>query len=179
MSLDCNFSVRLLVIAVEPLRYLTNTWLSFLDAGKTGEKQFPLHSLLDASSSPVIAVLQHISHLLSSKHGEGRLLFMWRPYSECFPSWCEHYPDQVGKTRHVLVSVSAWVYKRHYRYWHEFPWLLTVLADRQADREFVEWVAWKWDSSSACCLRPGLARDLKKSGFTSEDFRGDTPFGSH
>ena len=37
MSTDCNFAIRLLLVALEPLRFLTHVWLSHLDAAKTGK----------------------------------------------------------------------------------------------------------------------------------------------
>lgn len=172
MSPDCRFAIRLLLVAVEPLRYLTNVWLSHLDSVKDG-RGYPLHTLLDPCKSPVIAALQWISHLLLSTHGGGRLLFLWRPCCDSFKSWCEHYPEQVGQIRHVLMSVSGWIYRRHFVYWHQFPWMLSVLSNPEAPSDFVESVMQQWDNANACCLRPGLARDLKKLGFTSAAFRSD------
>ena len=156
MSTDCNFAIRLLLVALEPLRFLTHVWLSHLDAAKTG-KRYPLYCLLDDRSSPVIAVLQRISHMLLSDEGEGRLLFVWRPLCPSFQQWCQLYPEQVGSVQHVFMS---------------------VLCDPNADPAFVDFVSDLWDSSNVCCLRPGLARDLKRAGFTSASFRRDAIFAS-
>ena len=165
---DCQLAVRLMLVAGETLRYLTSKWLQCLESTKK-DSRCPLHVLFDPVNSPPAVALQRVAALLSDDTGGGRLRFLWQPVCDSFGSWCYLYFDQVRHVRHVLMSLSAWIYRRHIVYWDEFPWPLVVISDPDASSDLRENILRRWDSCSACCVRPGLARDLKNLGVTSRD----------
>ena len=169
-----QFAIRLLLVSLEPLRVLTNSWLNNLTSLKKGGR-FPLHNLLDPRDSPVTFVLQKISGLLMDQDGGGRLRFLWGLSNNSYQSWCAIRPEEVRLTRQVLLALSALIHRRHVLYWLEFPWSLSVLGDPDAEKEFRAETLKRWDLANACCVRPGLARDLKKLGISSQHLQDD-PF---
>ena len=127
-----QFAVRLLLVALEPLRFLTDSWLKNLNSLKAGDRA-PLHVLLDPSASPVVAALQRVAGMLMDSQGRGRLVFLWGTAFESFQSWCAIRPEQLRMTRQVLLSLSALVHRRHIVYWEQFPWPLSIVSDPVAD----------------------------------------------
>lgn len=119
---ESQFAMRLLMVALESLRYLTDVWLGNLKALKNSRRQ-PLFVLFDPQHSPVTAALQNISSLLMSSSGKGRLAFLWATSFDSYESWCSIRPDELRFARRVLMSVSAYVHRRHVCYWDQFPWL--------------------------------------------------------
>lgn len=159
-----------MLVVSEALRYLTGKWLQNLESTKKN-RRCPLHQLFDPESSPPAAALRRVAKLLLDDTGGGRLRFIWQAVCQSYNSWCSLYFDQVQHVRHVLMSLSAWIYRRHVVYWDEFPWALVVIADPDANPNVRDAILKRWDSCSVCCVRPGLARDLKLLGVTSRDLQ--------
>ena len=169
---ESQFAVRTFIIVGEALQILTKHWLHNLNRAKRAER-LPLYTLFNPRTSVVQAVLQWISHMLFDSEGRGRLQFVWRSDRTCFADWCHDFPASLRQLRHVLMSLSAWIYKRHVKYWMQFPWPLVVISDAEADPEFFESVLTRWDSCHTCCVRPGIARCLKERGITSQELLED------
>ena len=163
-----QFAVRLLLVALEPLRFLTDSWLANLNRLKAGDRA-PLHVLLDPRSSPVVASLQKVSGMLQDGSGQGRLIFLWGSSFDSFDSWCKIRPDQVRAVRQVLMTLAALIHRRHVVYWDQFPWPLAVVSDPSAGADLKAEILQKWDAVHACCVRPGLARNLKQMNITGKD----------
>lgn len=65
-----QFAIRLLLVALEPLRFLTDSWLGNLKSLKRGGRA-PLHSLFDPARSHVTAALKKVASLLVDPKGSG------------------------------------------------------------------------------------------------------------
>lgn len=169
---DAHFAMRVLFIVAENLQLLTYHWLENLGRAKKGQR-LPLHAMFDPRTSTVHAVLQRICHMLLDSEGRGRLRFIWASECKTFCEWCDAYPQRLRELRHVLMSLSALIYKRHVKYWLQFPWPLVVLSDPDAHEDFVAETMKRWDAARLCCVRPGLARELKRMGITSQQLLQD------
>ena len=168
-SVDCQFAIRLMLVASEPLRILTFKWLSNLEFSKA-DTRCPLHTLFDPNENSVNVCLETIASYLMDENGFGRVRFLWGPTCRTFSDWCCLYSGQVRHARLVLMSLSAWIYRRHVVYWEEFPWplaSLAIISDPQANPEVKATILERWDQVFPCCVRPGLARDLKTMGVGS------------
>jgi hypothetical protein len=75
--------------------------------------------------------------------------------------------------RRTLMVCMAWVWRKHIRRFSEFPWSLVQLADPRVSHATKARVGRDWDSMSECCVRKGVASNLKADGVTSADLRGD------
>lgn len=169
-SNECQWSLLLLSVALEPNRSLTWYFLSCIGKSlKEGERP-PLFQLLDPRSSIVYQVLQHFSSLLLSSHGDGRLNLLWHSgnYHD-FQAFCHSEVSKCRKIRRILLLEAAWVYRRHFQYLNSDPFALTMCGDDNAHPETLKSVLEFWDVKSHCCLQPGLCRDLKRKGLTSKD----------
>lgn len=170
-----QFAMRLLLVGLEHLRYLTNSWLGNLNALKTGGR-YPLFTLFDSGASPVVASLKRIAGLLTESRS-GRLIFLWGTAADSYESWCQMHSDEIRLTRRVLLTLSALIHRRHVLHWLKFPWPLAALADPNADQQFVAETCDRWDAAGICCVRPGLARNLKALRIASSEFRTDSILG--
>eukprot|EP00438_Fugacium_kawagutii_P033559 Skav211093 [mRNA] locus=scaffold2002:336199:336528:- [translate_table: standard] len=93
---------------------------------------------------------------------------------DSYESWCAIRPDEIRLARHVLMTMSALIHRRHELYWHRFPWLLVALADPLTTPEFKASVSRDWDRAGPCCVRPGLARNLKQLNVNSQSLQDPT-----
>ena len=161
---------RCWLLVSEHLRRLVYGWLRNLVRSKKGLKRYLVCELLDVGTSPVWAVLQNIAHQLLDQQGRSRVCMMWQA-SGCasYTLWCGACGEEVRDFRRALVALSGMIFRRHIVYFEQFPWCLLQLVDPEAEALDRRDVQARWDNSHTCCLPPGLARDLKKQGFSGED----------
>lgn len=174
---ESQFAMRVLLVVGESLRCLTEFWMKNLNRVKKGET-IPLFLLYNPCKSDVHAVLQNIAHSLVDPSGRGRMRFIWGVSCRSSTDWFSSFPAQVEYVRHILLNLSALIYHRHVNYWQHFPWPLVVVADPQADPAVQQSILSRWDRVSSCCVRPGLARELKKLNVTSTCLKNEK-LGSH
>ena len=150
------------------VRSLHYFWMSCL---KECRKIPGIYEVLRRSESVVWLSLQSISQVMFSPGG-GRLLFFWRTFKyDSWDAFCTEHPEYIRVMRRSFLSTSGWIYRRHWVYLLEPPWGLTALSDKEADPYVVDKVCSRWQTSNACCLKPGFARDWKLRGITIVEFR--------
>ena len=70
----------------------------------------------------------------------------------------------------MILNAASWIYRRHTCKLMCFPWLLLQAIDARSPLPPGRQVLQKFASTPACCMRSGLARQLRKRGLTVEDF---------
>ena len=82
----------------------------------------------------------------------------YKSYSE----WCRARPGQIRSLRRLLLICSSGVYRKHKHTLFCFPWRLAALADeRLCGVDLRQRIATKFVSTSPCCVKFGLARQLR------------------
>ena len=165
---------RCWLVLSEHLRRLVYHWLHELHEGRKGCNRPRVCKLLDVRSSAAWAVLQNIAHQLLDPQGRGRTSMLWRSAGcSSYDEWCASLQHEVQTLRRALMALSAWVFRRHVVYWNQAPWTLLMFTDPGADATVLRDIAARWDSVGPCCVRPGLARDLKKQGLTADQLASE------
>ena len=77
---------------------------------------------------------------------------------------CATNMEAVVLLRRGLRGTMAWVWRKHVHKFRTCPWLLVVLGDARAPPRVKDAILEQWEASSACCLRPGMARNMKECG---------------
>ena len=170
-SLDCQWSLKILTLSMEPTRVLIYTWLSLLGKSlKDGERP-AIYKLLDPRTSVVVQMLQHYSSLLMSKSGGGRLRLVWPCQGSSFATFCATHPEKCRQLRRILMLGAGWMFRRHFVYLNSDTLALTMCGDDQADphtlKNFLEF----WEEKNACCFPPGICRDFKKNNTRVQDLQ--------
>ena len=171
-SLDCQWSLKILTLSMEPTRVLIYTWLSFLGKSlKDGERP-AIYKLLDPRASVVVQMLQHYSSLLMSKCGGGRLRLVWPCQGfPSFASFCAAHPEKCRQLRRILMLGAAWVFRRHFVYLNSDTMALTMCGDDQAHPHTLKNFLDFWKVKNACCFPPGLCRDFSNTHLGAQDLQ--------
>ena len=162
MIADCEgtlLGTKLIVLFIvdEAVRLLVQEFLR----GDTAEPR--LFTISNPERSPLTAVCQYLSSLLLCDSPRLVLIF-GREGHATTSEWEEKRPDQIRFLRRLVLLALSWVQRRHSDRLFDMPWALCALADPQASANRKNALIAEWDQTSACCLRPGLARKLKERG---------------
>ena len=169
---DARWAVALLAVSIEPSKVLTWFWLSCLGNSLKAGSRPPIYKLLDPKASVVVQALQHFSSLLSSTDGSGRLLLLWSISGYgTYKEFCRCQPCKTREIRRVLLLAAGWCFRRHYVYLNDLTFALSALGDPEGDPGVLARIAEEWDRKSHCCVGPGICRDLKRLGLSSEQLR--------
>lgn len=163
-SLDCQWSLKILTVSMEPTRVLIYTWLSLLGKSlKDGERP-AIYKLLDPRTSVVVQMLQHYSSLLMSTSGGGRLRLVWpcQAFSS-FARFCADHPEKCRQLRRILMLGAGWVFRRHFVYLNSDTLALKMCGDDQAHPHTLNNFLDFWKEKNPCCFPPGICRDFKKN----------------
>ena len=178
-SYSNQWAIRCWLVVSEHLRRLVFYWLRNLSASKKPRNRYPILELLDVRSSVAWAVLQCIAHQLMDPQGRHRISMIWRSSGHSsYAEWCRVCSDEVRDFRRALLSLAAWIYRRHVFYWQQGPWPLLQLIDSKADASIIEAVKLQWDGMQVCCASPGLARQLKQRGISADLLQSDPTWSS-
>ena len=164
---ELGMKLTVLSIVDEPLRFLT---FYFLSCNDMAHERPTLIELANDQRSPLTACTQYLSTLLFAE--QGRTLLIWKKQNfASVEQWENCKPEQVRSFRRLVLLTIAWIHRRHSDHFLQFPFSLCLLAD---DDEMVsnrsqQDLLREWDSCFACCVRPGMARTLKKRGINSQD----------
>ena len=165
-----QWAVVLLSLSLEPNRILTWYWLACLSKTLKYKQRPPLHLLLDPRTSIVCQALQFLSSLLLSKTGEGRLILLWGHFGfDSYQEFCSREIGKCRKIRRILMLAAGWIYRRHYMYLNGDAFAITMCGDDAAHPETLQSFCDFWDCKHSCCVPPGLCRDWKQMGLTSEE----------
>ena len=157
--------LTVLSIVDEPLRFLTFYFLSCNDMAHTRPT---LIELANDQRSPLTACTQYLSTLLFAE--QGRTLLIWKKQNfASVEQWEYCKPGQVRSFRRLVLLTLASIQRRHCDHFTQFPFSLCLLADEMASNRSQQDLLREWDSCFACCVRPGMARTLKKRGINSQD----------
>jgi hypothetical protein len=121
----------ILGLLVEPLQYLTSVLLSGSQDVLDTSNPPLLFDMLLPSASPVVAVLQQLSTMLAGKSSRLTLLFRFAGCS-CMEDWGAQEPDLYKLFCSCILTASAWVWRRHHRELHSYPWKLFQVADQRS-----------------------------------------------
>ena len=165
LEIDLGPKLTMLSIIDEPLRFLT---FYFLSVNDIASEKPTLIELTNESYSPLTLCNQYLASLLFGERGRTQLL--WRRQSLLtVKQWEQSKPEQVRTFRRLVLLATAWIQRRHCDRLFQFPFLLCQLANENAETSLKQQILREWDSSFACCLRPGMARDLKMRGICGAD----------
>ena len=67
------------------------------------------------------------------------------------------------------MLAAGWIYRRHYMYLNGDAFAITMCGDNGAHAESLQSFRDFWDLKHPCCVPPGLCRDLKAQGLSSQD----------
>ena len=165
-SLEGTLGMKLTVLSIvdEPLRSLT---FYFMSCNDVANQKPVLINLTNEQRSPLTACTQYLSSLLFCAHG--RTLLVWKKQGfSSVEDWERLQPSQVRLFRRLVLLACAWIQRRHCDRFLQFPFSFCLLADEGASEQRKQDLLAQWDSCFACCVRPGMARTLKKRGISSE-----------
>lgn len=160
-----GFKLVLLAIVDEPIRFLQCDFLGF---SKSGNRNALWH-FSNPEVSPLTAVTQYLASLLCCTEGFRLSLLFGREGYVDVGAWERSRPDQIRTLRRMVLLANSWVQRRHCDRLFDMPWALCSLADPEVSETRKETLINMWDSSLGCCVRPGLARQLKARGVTGDD----------
>ena len=163
------WTISLLTLVLEASRCLTYFWLGSLKKSLHPQRRCVLYEVLDPAVSVVEAVLQHLSELVMSIGGRGRLRLLYRDSYASYQQFCSAEPGRVRQLRRVLLLMSGWVYRRQHVYMHDLRYSIAVVGDLHASPDVLAHILQKWDTQSICCVPHGVARMLKQRGLSSAD----------
>ena len=166
------WQVSLLCIALEPNRLLTWFFISCLKKSWS-EARPPLLSLLHPRQSVLTAAQQHLSCMLCTTEGGGRMQFLWRPLGyQSFDDFCQLEPGLVRQIRRVLLFAAGWQFRRHYDYIiNSDTFAIGLVADPGACPDELDRFLRGWERKKACCVQPGLCRGLKLRNISGEELQ--------
>lgn len=172
-------SVRMLTllfvaISIEALRFLSCWWMRRARETDRYPQRVPFLDMMYAPTSPLVVARQYLASLLWSDGGEDRLQLVWRYQQfESYKAWCEGAPGQARELRRLILVTDASLYRRHSVMLRSMHWRLTMLADQRVDDCEKDEITMEFDSTNACCLPPGFARQLKVACVTGHQLRYD------
>ena len=156
-----RFARSLLAVILEPLRYLTYTFLRHGHAKPNYNTVPPIVDLVSKARSSVIWVLQYYSMLLAGEGSRLKLLYC-RGGHGSLGSWPRQHPDQARLFRRSVLLAVAHVQRHHHDMYFAWPWRLFSLADpRVAESEHRSLVQ-EFKAVTPCCLPHGFGRELIK-----------------
>ena len=167
---ECQWTLAALSVSLEAVRILTYYWLSCIGKSLLAGERPALFALLDPRFSVLTQAMQHLGALLTNERGDGRLSLIWQHHAHAsFGDWCAAQQRRCRKLRRMLMLGAGWIFRRHVMYIHSDSLQIMICADDQAHRTTLQRFLDFWDMKHYCCLPPGLCRDLKKAGVTSQD----------
>ncbi len=124
--------------------------------------------MLRVDESPAQQCAQYLAHLLLEE--PSRLQLLWRTAGcENLTQWCAQHECSMQILRRAVLVGAASLHLRLVSVLRQFPWRLCELADGRTPLEVREKIAREFDAARACCLPPGVARELKASGVTGQE----------
>ena len=163
-----------MAIAIEAHRFLSAWWMRRARESDKYPKRVPFLDMMFAPTSPLVAARQYSSTLLCSDGGQDRLQIVWiyQEYSS-YAEWCAHQPAQVRELRRMILVVESGLYRRHVAMLKHLTWRLPMLIDPRVNEFQKLALMQEWDDTDACCMPPGLGRQLKLIGVTARMLRND------
>lgn len=162
---DLGLNLTALSIADEVLRFLTFHFMSINDVASTKPN---LINLINEDRSPLIACTQYLTSLLFQEYGRTMLLWKKQGFVTA-QQWEFSAPQQVRSFRRLVLLTCAWIQRRHCDRLLIFPFSLTLLADENTSESKKTELLRLWDATLPCCVRPGMARELKARGLVGQD----------
>ena len=148
-----------LLVICEPGRALT---LHFMRCAE-GDLRHGRPMLCDfatPSTSPVVAVAQYYSCLLCA--GPPAMRIIWQAYGDkSVLEWATRRLQQVCLVRRLILLAAACLRRRHGQL-SEPPFNFAAVADDRVDKARLDALHQSLKDTAACCLSPGLARQVKK-----------------
>ena len=128
-------SIAVLMIIIEPLQYLVR-WLFIVERGaKDVSCGPPIFDLVTVRYSPLLVIRQYLSSIVSGRCS--RLLLVIRFWGcETLAELVEQFPETAMLIRRLVQVCDAWVYRRLWKQYASWPWLIAAVADVRNTLEY-------------------------------------------
>ena len=149
------------VVVLEPIKWLTDYFLSCASRLRNPCKFPVLMDLLNPKFSPVLHVLQWFSTLLGGSHSRCRLVYGFVGCSSA-GEFVIRYPELATFFRRLVLAASGGVFRRFELSLSRRPWVLAGVADVRRPLRDRREICADFVSKSACCLDWGFSRVLRQ-----------------
>ena len=168
---NSQFLRLLLCVVLEPLRYLTFTFLKYGRRVTVFDRTPPVFDMISTRRSPIQWVLQYYSELL--RGSSARLSLLWA--REGFSSlhlWQAARPEESSLFRRAVLVAASEVQRRHANFFYKtWPIPLLALGDARLDSEERADIVRRFKQRDACCIEYGVGRELRAKFGAKDDLQ--------
>ena len=177
MDAHCKFILVMLAILLECLSLLTGYFLKCARSQQRSAGKYPfVMDLLNPSHSVIITCLQYLSSLIVQTRGSNRfILLAGLAGCDTIGEWVAGHTTQVRHVRRMTFLQSGAIYKRHWKSLNREPWAYTQLADDRLPMRVKQDIVAVYAMKKGCCLKPGVATWMKRTGVTAADMQSIRP----